>query len=268
MWLLDCPVELLECDETVDIIRQGNLSPDDVTYVDGLPTALHKPLRVAVRATLQPMGGRDLKLLPEGFRVLETLSMWQPHQFNETDIIRVDNGDIVLYGQKGYQVQSAKDWGSFTQASLTRIDLGTYAGIIAATEVQDVPAIYTPTALAGDLIQVQAIPLGDQMANFLYRAHGLPADNLGQVGDLYLDLDTYICYGVKTDEGWPSVGEPLKGPQGERGNKFFYGIGPPPQDVLDVALAGDLYIDEDTQTLYPLGVATLSESTGSTFTDT
>ncbi|RYF12855.1 MAG: hypothetical protein EOO40_00200 [Deltaproteobacteria bacterium] len=259
MWLFDCPIELLECDETVDVIRQGLGTPSDVTYVDGLPTAPHKPLRISVQATLQPMGGRDFKLLGEGFRISESLSMWQPHQFNNTDVIRVDDGDIILYGQKGYQVQSAKDWGSFTQAALTRIDLGPYADLIAATE--DVPDIYTPTYLAQDPIQVGAIPLGDQMANFLYDAYGLPPDNLGNPGDLYLDLDTYICYGPKTIEGWPATGKSLAGPPGKdgkdgkdgvRGNYIFRGDGPPSAQVLAKAIPGDLYIDRTVSQMYPL----------------
>lgn len=258
MWQLDGPLELLECDEQVDVVRQGRGTPDDVQYIDGIPAATHPPVRQTVTATLQPMGGRDLMLVPEGFRDKETLWMWQAHRTAAQDTIRVDLADIVLYGRKGYQVQSSEDWGSYSRCMLVGIDLGQYAGLIAQATTPDV---YPPTYLVEDPIRVGAIPLGDQMANYLYDAHGLPADNLGNPGDLYLDLDTYIVYGPKLVEGWPSTGKSLMGPPGKdgkdgkngaRGNYIFKGRGAPSPQILANAVAGDLYIDEDASTMYPL----------------
>lgn len=263
MWQLDGPVELLECDEQVDIVRQGRLSPADVQYIDGLPTAAHPPLRVTVTATLQPMGGRDLQMVPEAFRDKETLAMWQAHRTASQDALRVDITDLVLYGAKGYQVQAAEDWGSYTRATLVAVDLGAYQSVI---DQSVTPDVYVSSLLAQDPIQVGAIPLGDQMANYLYNANGLPADNLGNIGDLYLDMDTYIVYGPKTDDGWPSTGRDLHGPAGpagppgppgERGERgpegsvIFRDHGPPSKDVLAEAREEDYYLDLDTGLLYP-----------------
>lgn len=264
MWQLDGPLELLECDELVDVVRQGRIAPDDVQYIDGLPTSPHPPTRVTITATLQPMGGRDLMLLPEGFRDKDTLWLWQAHRTQAQDVLRLDVADIVLHGPKGYQVQSAEDWGSYSRCMLVGIDLGAYQSLVDAATTPD---IYTPTALADDPIRVGAIPLGDQMANFLYDAHGLPADNLGNAGDLYLDLDTYTVYGPKTSDGWPATGKNLVGPtgqdgrdgvdgkdgkDGERGTRIWYGDGLPTDDILAQAMAGDIFLDEATGSLYPL----------------
>jgi hypothetical protein len=139
MWQLDGPVELLEMDEVVDVIRQGRTCPDNVAYVDGLPVAATPQSRTQVIATLQPMGGKDLQLLPEGFRERSTLWMWQAHRTPSQDNIRVDLTDIVLYGGRAYQVQSSEDWGSYTRAMLVGCDTGSFAGAIDAAHV---PAVY------------------------------------------------------------------------------------------------------------------------------
>jgi hypothetical protein len=263
MWQLDGPIELLECDEQVDVVRQGRLSPADVQYIDGIPTATHPPIRHTVTATLQPMGGRDLMLVPEGFRDKQTLWLWQAHRTAAQDTFRIDVADLVLYGPRGYQVQTSEDWGSYTRCMLVAVDLGTYQSVIDASITPDV---YVSSLLAQDPIQVGAIPLGDQMANYLYNANGLPADNLGNIGDLYLDMDTYICYGPKTADGWPSTGKDLHGPPGERGPPGEQGVpgergpegsiiyrdyGPPSDDVLAEARPEDYYLDLETGYLYP-----------------
>lgn len=108
------------------------------------------------------------------------------------------------------------------------------------------------------------------MANYLYNSNGLPADNLGNPGDLYLDEDTYIVYGPKTSAGWPSTGKSLAGPKGDPGPKGDQGvqgergeIGPvgttiwrgqgstPPDAVLAAAKAEDYYLDLSTGLIYP-----------------
>lgn len=263
MWQLDGPVELLELDEQVDVVRQGRQSPGDVQYIDGLPTAAHPPLRVTITATLQPMGGRDLQLVPEAFRDKEMLSLWQPHGVTDDEPLQVDIADLVLYNAKGYQVQSAEDWGSYTKATLVAVDLGAYQSVI---DQSVTPDVYVSSLLAQDPIQVGAIPLGDQMANYLYNANGLPADNLGNIGDLYLDMDTYICYGPKTADGWPSTGRDLHGPagppgppgpvgpageRGPEGSIIYRDYGPPSADVLAEAREEDYYLDMSTGFLYP-----------------
>jgi hypothetical protein len=139
MWRLDGPVELLECDETVDVIRQGRKTPDCITYVDGVALAAAAPTRVRVVATLQPMAGKDLLLVPEGFRDKETLWMWQAHRIEAQGDFRLDLTDLVLYSGKAYQVQSSEDWGSYTRSMLVACDTGAYVGAIDAANP---PAVY------------------------------------------------------------------------------------------------------------------------------
>lgn len=139
MWQLDGPVELLEADEAVEVVRQGRGAPQNIAYVDGLPTASVPALRFTIIATLQPMAGRDLLLVPEGFRDRESLWLWQAHRIVEQGEYRLDVADIVLYSGKGYQVQSSADWGSYTRSMLVACDTGAFAGLI---DAQNVPPVY------------------------------------------------------------------------------------------------------------------------------
>lgn len=263
MWELDGDIELIELDETVDVVRLGTGVPEDVTYIDGVAAQTHRPLRVSITATLQPVSGRDLMLLPEAFRSKESLAMWQATRTPAQAALRVNVQDLVVRQGRAYQVQNATDWGTFIKATLVEVDLGVYAAAIAAAQTPD---IYPPLALAEDPIVVGAIPLGDQMANYLYNAAGLPADNLGNVGDLYLDTDTYTVFGPKTDAGWPSTGKSLvgpagppgppgpageRGPAGPLGSIIYRGYGDPSDDVLAVARGEDFYLDLTSGLLYP-----------------
>lgn len=263
MWQLDGPLELLECDEQVDVVRQGRATPGDVQYVDGIPAASHPPSRQSVVATLQPMMGLDLQMVPEGNRHKQTWWLWQATRTAAQASFLIDTQDLVLYGEQAYQVQKVEPWQSYRRCMLVGVDLGTYAGIIAAATTPDV---YPDLSAVEDPIQVGAIPLGDQMANYLYDAAGLPADNLGNVGDLYLDTDTYTVYGPKTTAGWPASGKTLvgpagpvgppgpsvTGPQGPVGTIIFRGAGLPPSDaILQAARDEDYYLDLNTGSLYP-----------------
>ena len=57
-----------------------------------------------------------------------------------------------------------------------------------------------------------------QKGNQILSGIGAPAENLGNVGDYYLDLSNTNLYGAKTAQGW---GTPisLKGIQGDKGDK-------------------------------------------------
>lgn len=62
---------------------------------------------------------------------------------------------------------------------------------------------------------------------------GLPAVNLGAVGDLYFDTASATLYGPKTASGWPATGVQLTGPQGPKGDQGDPGIQGPKGDQGD-----------------------------------
>jgi len=123
MWQLDGPVELLDCDERLTVVRQGRLIDEDITYQDGVPVALHAPLQFDITCTLQPLDGRDLLLVPEAFRDKETYWLWvrQPKGAAQKAI---EVADIVLREGLAFQVQSCEDWGSYARCMLVAIDVG------------------------------------------------------------------------------------------------------------------------------------------------
>jgi hypothetical protein len=54
--------------------------------------------------------------------------------------------------------------------------------------------------------------------NQIRSGNGAPASNVGNIGDLYLDLAGNL-YGAKTSSGWPSAYQSLIGPQGATGSQ-------------------------------------------------
>lgn len=104
-------LQLMDCGgETVAVFRDGC-----VTYTDGKPVKSPGEEYCAT-GSLQPMGGRDLLLVPEGDRYKEQL--W----FFTSFCLKLN--DRVRRCGVNYQVQSVQDWSTFFQARLMRIDLG------------------------------------------------------------------------------------------------------------------------------------------------
>lgn len=132
-------IKLLEGDERLTVLRPGGAVPNDITYVDGLPVVQHALAKFVVQATVQPMGGRDLMMLPEAFREKNMLALWQAHRTPGQDVIRVTVSDIVLFRGNAFQVQAAEDWDSYTKATLCGIDLGSFAGDV---DVDKLPTLY------------------------------------------------------------------------------------------------------------------------------
>ena len=126
MWQLDGPVELLDLDERLTVLRQGSALGVDVQYADGILAPLHAPDSYVVVCTVQPMNGKDLLLVPEGFRDKETLWLWARNDDAAMDSPTVDVGDVVQRSNKYYQVQSAENWGSYNRCMLVACDLGPY----------------------------------------------------------------------------------------------------------------------------------------------
>jgi hypothetical protein len=127
MWDLDGPIELLECDEYVRAMRLGTAIDGGVIYIDGLPQRGQKHQQFRVTCTVQPMGGKDLLLVPEGDRTREQLWLYQSLMppISRSTLLRVN--DIVLRDGCAYQVQGCQDWGSYAQARLMAVDMGRFA---------------------------------------------------------------------------------------------------------------------------------------------
>lgn len=106
--------QIIDGDEVLSVYRQG-----PVTYADGKPVAKTETY-LTITASVQPMDGRDLLLVPEGDRFKEQLVLFvrgEPLQIN----------DRVLRAGVNYQVQSLESWGSYQQARIMRMDVGVKA---------------------------------------------------------------------------------------------------------------------------------------------
>jgi hypothetical protein len=90
-------------DEDITIEREdspGNWA--DGNYVKGATTITN------TKASVQPLNGRDLLLLPESDRVNETIKIFLTTEVKERDII------TVLNTGKKYMVRNIRDWSSFS----------------------------------------------------------------------------------------------------------------------------------------------------------
>lgn len=92
-------------------------------------------------------------------------------------------------------------------------------------------------------------PAGEN-GSMMHAGAGDPADNVGEIGDYYLNQDSGELYGPKNNDGW---GNPIivlmgeDGQDGADGSQIHSGSGTP--DV-SLGVEGDYYLDEDSYDLY------------------
>lgn len=98
-------------------------------------------------------------------------------------------------------------------------------------------------------------PAGED-GSVMHADEGAPNEDIGAVGDYYLNQNTGELYGPKTDDGWGEPGIVLKGEDGqdgadgqdgEDGSQIHSGSGAPSGSL---GVVGDFYLDEDNYDLY------------------
>lgn len=75
-----------------------------------------EPLKLEFQGNLQPLGGRDLLIVPEGDRHRE--QYWLFTEF------KVMVNDRMVRNEVNFQAQSVEDWGSYTKTRMMRVDVG------------------------------------------------------------------------------------------------------------------------------------------------
>jgi hypothetical protein len=111
---LEGPIDLIDCDEELEVFRDGN-----VVYKDGKPVKINKS-DLCIICNVQPLGGKDLMMVPEGDRYKEQYILYtkgEPLKAN----------DRVVRLCKNYQVQTLESWGSYQKARIMAVDVGVYS---------------------------------------------------------------------------------------------------------------------------------------------
>lgn len=122
--------QILKKDEDLCIIREGVNIDQNVVYVNGKPVKRNS-ITFKIRGNVQPLGARDLLLVPEGDRFKEQFWIY----FNNKAIVTEDNIEIqadslvknldrVVRLCKNYSVQGVQNWGSYSRARIMEIDVG------------------------------------------------------------------------------------------------------------------------------------------------
>lgn len=104
--------------------------PASTQYVDGKP--IERPERAArIKASVQPLSGRDLLLVPEAHRFKEQYYVYTLGDIQGRDLVRLpDDGNVALNRLSplkfnvNYQVQSVEYWASYRKARIMRVDTG------------------------------------------------------------------------------------------------------------------------------------------------
>jgi hypothetical protein len=107
-------IDMIIGDETLEAFRDG-----DVIYIDGKPQKINKT-KFCFDCNVQPLGGRDLLMVPEGDRYKEMYNLW-------TKGMPLKDNDRIKRLGKFYQVQSLENWGSYQKAKIMLDDTGEFS---------------------------------------------------------------------------------------------------------------------------------------------
>lgn len=106
---------IINKDERLQVLREGR-----ILYKDGIPYKPDDETPFMISCNVQPFGGKDLLLVPEGDRLKEWFWLWTEN----TKDFKMQVNDRIVRSGFNYQVQSVEDWGTFTQNKIVRIDVG------------------------------------------------------------------------------------------------------------------------------------------------
>lgn len=122
MYKLHIKPRLLTHDEHLAALREVHTcaGAPTIAYVDGKPVK-REPLRFVVSCNAQPMGPRELMLVPEGDRYREAYVL---RSVKRPDRPILSTGDKVLRRGAVLHVQSVADWGSYVEARAVKVDVG------------------------------------------------------------------------------------------------------------------------------------------------
>jgi len=81
------------------------------TFVKGryVPSSTETVLTIA-GCSLQPMGAKELELLPEGFRTKQVVKVYTPEELRTADAEAGHEADRVEYKGETFEVHSVEDW--------------------------------------------------------------------------------------------------------------------------------------------------------------
>jgi hypothetical protein len=79
-------------------------------WVKGRTSPATLQAAVSFRASIQPMNGRELLVLPEGERTREYIKLYTDTQLNMADPVTGAKGDLVSYKGRTWEVTQSNDW--------------------------------------------------------------------------------------------------------------------------------------------------------------
>jgi hypothetical protein len=99
-------VESLASHETLAVKR-----PPSGVYVDGRYSA-GATTNFTVLASVQPLTGEDLLVLPEGERTDDAIEIFTLEKLQPSQQGAAELGDLVTYLGRDYRIRLAEDWGA------------------------------------------------------------------------------------------------------------------------------------------------------------
>ena len=108
---LEGQIDLIDYDEILTARRDN-----EIYWVDGKPIK-SGAVKIQFRCNVQPLGGRELLMVPENDRYREQYNFWAWGMM-------VKDNDIIERCGKDFQVQNLENWGSYQKGRMMLIDTG------------------------------------------------------------------------------------------------------------------------------------------------
>lgn len=96
----------------------GGVGSDDGRYRPGATSTF------AIRASVQPLAGRDLLRLPEGLRTRQTIKVYTATALRTADAPDGAGADVIAYQGDSYQIETVEPWaeaGGFYKAIAAKV---------------------------------------------------------------------------------------------------------------------------------------------------
>lgn len=83
------------------------------SYVNGVWTPSVSPTSLPIRASIQPINGRDIERLPEGRRSKAAIAIYTTTPLLLDDVATSQMADVITWRGKRWQVDHVESWDTF-----------------------------------------------------------------------------------------------------------------------------------------------------------
>lgn len=80
------------------------------------------PKEIKINACVQPINGKDLVKVPEGFRTRSIITLYTTNEVRTASEVEKTQADIVTWNGERYQIYFIEKWPEYTKAIAVKIE--------------------------------------------------------------------------------------------------------------------------------------------------